>query len=479
MKFIDKDLVSIQESRILMEHAREAKEILSHFTQCKLDDIAEAVYRAVSGREEEFAHLSVEESGYGCEEDERLQLTYFPENLIKEMRTLKCVGVLSDQEEMRIKEIGVPMGVAVVLCPAESPAAAIIGAALICIKSGNAAVFIPDIRAAQTAKRVIGVISEAAMTAGHPEGGISCLETVSDSGCIAAIEHEGASVILNLGVRKMLSSAFLAEKPVLYGSTGPSPVFIERSADIKQAVSDVIASRSFNYGMMPGAEQYMIVDSRIAARVKEEMIAGAAYFMNSDEENALLNFLCPTELEMDKLWIGKPAVWLARQAGFCVPEETKVLVSEKHYIADRNPYAKALMCPVLAFYIENDWMSACERCMNLLVQESKGHTLVIHSQDEEIIHQFAMKKPVARMLVNTPAVWGAMGLTTNLFPSMALGGLTAGMGVTADNISPLNLVYIRKIGYGVRQMKETMAKDNKNDLVKQLLGEIIRELKDY
>ena len=242
-------------------------------------------------------------------------------------------------------------------------------------------------------------------------------------------------------------------------------------------MTDIIDSRSFNYGMMPGAEQYMVVDGLIAGTVKEMMIAEAAYFMSAEEESRLLALLCPGGAEMDEEYIGKSAVWLAKQAGFELPAGTKVLVSEKRYIADRNPYARALRCPVLIFYIENDWMYACERCMNLLVQESKGHTLVIHSQDEEVIHQFAMKKPVARMLVNTPAVQGAMGLTTNLFPSMALGGLTAGMGVTADNISPLHLVYIRKIGYGVKHMEKPKSYGARNDL-KQLLGELIRELND-
>jgi len=228
--------------------------------------------------------------------------------------------------------------------------------------------------------------------------------------------------------------------------------------------------------MMPGAEQYMVVDGVIAGAVKDLMVEGGAYFMDDGEESRLLACLCPGGPEIDAEYIGKPAAWLAQQAGFLVPAKTRVLVSKKRYIADRNPYARAMQCPVLVFYIENDWMNACERCMNLLVQESEGHTLVIHSQDEAVIHQFAVKKPVARMLVNTPAVQGAMGLTTSLFPSMALGGLTAGLGVTADNISPRHLVYIRKIGYGVKHTAEPRAYEHPNELIRQLLGELMGEL---
>ena len=135
----------------------------------------------------------------------------------------------------------------------------------------------------------------------------------------------------------------------------------------------------------------------------------------------------------------------------------KVLVSEQKYISDRNPYARALLCPVLVYYIENDWIHACEKCIELLANESHGHTLVIHSKDEDVIRQFALKKPVARMLVNTPAVFGSMGVTTNLFPAMTLGSITAGVGITSDSVSPMNLIYIRNVGYGVREIEDRMA----------------------
>lgn len=282
----------------------------------------------------------------------------------------------------------------------------------------------------------------------------------------------------------MLSFAACSEKPVLYGGTGPSPVFIGRTAKVANAVEDIILSRSFNNGILSGAEQYVVVDSLIASSVKQEMLKKGAYFMNEEEEQQLISFLCPGNGEMDVEYIGKSAQWLAKQAGFTVSEEIKVLVSEKKYIADRNPYAKELRCPVLAYYIEQDWMYACERCMNLLVEESRGHSLVIHSEDEEVVKQFILKKPVARVLVNTPAVFGVMGLSTNLFPTAAPGALTSGMGITADNISPMHLIYVRRAGYGVRSGAQLLNREERTvyqSLVKdqettQLLTQILEKL---
>jgi acyl-CoA reductase-like NAD-dependent aldehyde dehydrogenase len=152
--------------------------------------------------------------------------------------------------------------------------------------------------------------------------------------------------------------------------------------------------------------------------------------------------------------VGKSAKKLAERAGFQVPDSTVLLISEQKYVNNANPYSKEKLCPVLAYFIEDDWMHACEKCIELLISERSGHTLVIHSTDEEVIRQFALKKPVGRVLVNTPAIFGSMGATTNLFPAMTLGSGSTGVGITSDNVSPMNLIYIRKVGYGVRRREE-------------------------
>ena len=152
--------------------------------------------------------------------------------------------------------------------------------------------------------------------------------------------------------------------------------------------------------------------------------------------------------------IGLDAPTLARRAGFEAPAHTRVLIAERKYVSDTDAYNRELLNPVLPWYVEDDWQHACEKCIELLLYDRAGHTLVIHSRDEDVIRQFALKKPVARLLVNTPAALGGMGATTELFPAMTLGSGLAGQGITSDNVSPLNLVYVRRVGYGVRPADE-------------------------
>ena len=155
----------------------------------------------------------------------------------------------------------------------------------------------------------------------------------------------------------------------------------------------------------------------------------------------------------NKELVGIRADKLAKKAGFKVPEGTVLLISEEKFASHQNPYTREKLGPVMAYFIEDDWMHACEKCIELLLTERQGHTLVIHSKSEDVIREFALKKPVGRVLVNTPATFGSMGATTNLFPAMTLGSGTAGYGITSDNVSPKNLIYVRKVGFGMRDMQ--------------------------
>ena len=195
--------------------------------------------------------------------------------------------------------------------------------------------------------------------------------------------------------------------------------------------------------------------------------------MNDKESDCLGRLLFKSDGKHNISVVGKSAKELALMAGFEVPEKTSVLISREQYVSVTNPYCKEKLCPVLAFFIEQDWMFACEKCIELLITEGKGHTLVIHSNDESVIREFALKKPVSRMLVNTSGALGGIGLTTNLAPTLMLSTGTVGGGFTADNISPLNLINIRKVGYGVRSFDQvlswnTLAKQESNTCINRV-----------
>jgi acetaldehyde dehydrogenase (acetylating) len=456
MNIIDNDLLSIQEARILAENAREAQKKLATFPQEKLDEIVERMAEEINKHAKELAMMSSDETDYGKCQDKYIKNRLVCEYLQARLREMHCVGIIYEDKQNKTMDIGVPIGVIVALVPATSPVSTTIYNAMIAIKSGNAIIFSPHPRAKNTTRKALDIMIRAAEGSGLPEGALAYLSDLTRSGTTELMNHKATSLVMNTGVSEMLKETINSGKPVIYGGNGNGPAFIERTANIGQAVRDIIVSKSFDNGIVSASEQSVVVDRCIAVEVKNEFQKNGAYFMTDEEAQKLAALIFKldgsTEIEM----IGKSAKELARRAGFDIPEDVLVLIAEQRYVSEDNPFAKEILCPVLAYYIEDDWMHACEKCIELLIGEKNGHTLVIHSADEAVIRLFALKKPVGRVLVNTPSAFGSMGATTNLFPAMTFGSGLTGIGITTDNVSPRNLIYIRKVGYGVRKTEEAI-----------------------
>ncbi|MEG6522931.1 acetaldehyde dehydrogenase (acetylating) [Desulfotomaculum sp. 1211_IL3151] len=469
MNRIDNDLLSVQEARILVENAREAQKILATFPQEKLDKIVEQMAQEAYKHAKELAIMSQEETGFGKWQDKFIKNVFACDFIYKKIRDMKVVGIIAEDKENKTMDIGVPVGVIVAVPPSTNPVSTTIYKTLIAIKSGNAIVFSPHPKAKKTIGKVLDILIRAAEESGLPSGAIAYLQTLAVDGTVALMNHQDTALILITGVPQMVRAAHTSGKPTINGGPGNGPAFIERSADIKKAVADIIASRTFDNGIVSASEQSIVAEGCIAEEVRQELKRKGAYFLSVLESERLSKFFFLRDGSINPEIVGKSAKEVARTIGLTVPEDTKVLISEQKYVSPSNPYSREKLCPVLAFYVEKDWMNACEKCIELLVNEGLGHTLVIHSKNEHVIQEFALKKPVSRILVNTPATLGGIGATTNLFPALTLGCGAAGGGITSDNVSPMNLINIRKVGYGVRRM-EDLAKEVQSAEVTEISG---------
>lgn len=437
-----------------MENAREAQKILATFPQEKLDLIVQHMAEEIYKFAKELAIMAHEETGYGKWQDKYIKNVFASDFLHKKIRNMKVVGIIGEDKENKTMDIGVPVGVIAALPPSTNPVSTTIFKTLIAIKSGNAIIFSPHPKAKKSITRALDILIKAAEESGLPCGAIGYLRTIAYEGTVALMGHKDTALILVTGVPKLAEAAYRSGKPVIYGGPGNGPAFIERSADIKTAVENIIASRTFDNGIVASSEQSIVAEECIAQEVKREFMKNGAYFMSEKESEQLSKLLFRSDGSINAEIVGKSALELANKAEFCVPLDTKVLISEQKYVSPNNPYSREKLCPVLAFYVEKNWMNACEKCIELLINEGKGHTLVIHSKNESVINEFALRKPVSRILVNTPSSLGGIGATTNLFPAFTLGCGTAGGGYISDNVSPLNLINIRKVGYGVRHLND-------------------------
>lgn len=453
---LDNDLRSVQEARQLVSKAKAAQLLLADLAPAQIDNIVEHMAHTVSKHAEELAKMAQQETGFGKWKDKVVKNLFASQRVYEHIKDMNVLGIIKEDIQAKTMDVGVPVGVICALIPSTNPTSTAIYKVLIALKAGNGIVFSPHPNARECSKRTIEILQDAAMEAGAPEGIIGYLETLSLPGTKELMHHKDVAMILATGGEAMVRAAYASGKPTISGGPGNGPAFIERSANISQAVRHIIESKTFDNGVICASEQSIIVEEFILAEVKQELQRNHAYFMSEAESDQLGKYLLKPNGMVNAEVVGKSATFLAEKAGFAVPAETTVLISEQnhHPIHHTNPYSREKLCPVLAFYVEKNWETACVRCIELLTNEGKGHTLVIHTQNEEVVREFALRKPVYRMLVNTPAALGGIGATTNIAPALTLGCGAAGNGSSSDNVSPLHLVNVRKIGYGVCELSE-------------------------
>lgn len=447
---IDRDLLAIQEVRDACQQAKAAQLKFKTFTQKQVDRVVAAMYEAGFAAAESLARLAVNETGFGRYEDKVVKNQFATRNVFEYIRPLKTVGRIGQEGGGTISKIAEPMGVVAGIIPSTNPTSTTLFKALIAVKSRNSIVFSPHPNAIGCVSQAAQVMKIAAEKAGAPTGLIQCLSYGLMPATTELMQHPDVAVILATGGAGLVKAAYSAGKPAFGVGPGNVPAFIERTADVSKAVADIVLSKTFDNGTVCASEQSVVVEAPLEARVVQEFQQRGAYFLAPAESEKLAQVLVTPKLTVNPALVGQSATVLAKAAGITVPEHTSLLMSRESSVGSESPLTVEKLSPVLAFFVEPDWHAGCERCIQLLQFGGLGHTLVIHSKNEEIINEFALKKPAFRILVNTPSTHGAIGLTTNLAPSLTLGCGTFGGNITADNVTPMHLMNIKRLAYESR-----------------------------
>src|SRR5687768_309140 len=446
----DRDLASIADARTLARAARAAQPLLAEFTQEQVDQIVTAMAEAVTPHADALARLAVEETGYGVAADKAQKNLFASRQVYEFIRPMKTVGVIQRLEDRKVVEIAEPFGVVAAVVPSTNPTSTAIYKVLIALKARCPIVISPHPSAARCITRTVEVMAEAATRAGAPPGSIGWMKTVTLEGTQELMKVREVAVILATGGMGLVRAAYSAGKPAYGVGPGNAPCYIERSADLNKAASDIMIGKTFDNGVLCSSPNSVVVDESVAEETRREFQAFGAYFMNAAEMDALARVLVTAQRLPNPTLVGKSAAVIAEKVGIKVPEETRVLIAPLTGVGRDYPLSIEKLCPVLSWYIVKDWREGCERCIQILRYGGVGHTMSIHSKNDDVILQFGLKKPAFRICVNTPTTHGSIGLTTGLDPAMTLGCGGWGGNITSDNISPRHLLNIKRLAYEVR-----------------------------
>ena len=451
----DRDLASIAEARTLARAARQAQSALTELSQEQIDAIVDAMAAAVTPHAEALARLAVEETGYGVVSDKVQKNLFGSKQVYEFIKPMKTVGVLRRDEERRLVEIADPFGVVAAVVPSTNPTSTAIYKILIALKARCAIVISPHPSAARCITRVAEIMAEAAYRAGAPPGSIGWMKTVTLEGTQELMKAREVSVILATGGMGLVRAAYSAGKPAYGVGPGNAPCYIECTADLKKAVTDIVIGKTFDNGVLCSSPNSVVVDEAVAEEVRREFVAQGAYFLNDAEQAALARQLVTPQRLPNPALVGKSAPFIATQVGIAVPEGTRVLIAPLGGVGRDFPLSIEKLSPVLSYYVVRDWREGCERCIQILRYGGMGHTMSIHSKNEDVILQFGLKKPAYRICVNTPTTHGSIGLTTGLDPAMTLGCGGWGGNITSDNITPRHLLNIKRLAYETRPAVDT------------------------
>ena len=475
MTEFDEDLLARQEARMLCRRAGQAQQTLETLPQEKLDAIVRAMAAAFEGECASLAKMAVEETGFGNTQDKTEKNRFACQDVLRAIEPMKTVGILREDREKSLWEIGVPVGVIGAIVPSTNPTSTVCYKALIAVKAGCAIVFSPHPKAAKCSCAAARILARAAEAAGAPEGTIACLTKNKMAGTQEMMSAPEVKLLLATGGPGMVRAAYSSGKPAIGVGAGNGPAFIHSSADVPKAVADIIRSKTFDNGTVCASEQSIIVERSMETAVLAEAEKQGIYLMPRDQAGALAKLLFKPGGGLDPQVVGKTAIYLAEKAGFSVPKNTKVLMAREQEAGPTRPYSMEKLCPVLAFFVMDSEDAVLSKAVEVLRHEGSGHTFAIHARDEEVIRRFALKIPVSRFLVNAPAALGGIGAATGLFPALTLGCGAVGGSSSSNNISPLDLINIRRVAWGLKE-EPHIPQAPDSELVELLTQKILERL---
>lgn len=457
MENMDYDLRSVQEVRNLARLGQIATEQIANYTEEQIDKIIRNMVRVAEANAVSLAQMAVEETGFGKVEDKTYKNHMASTLLYEAIKDMKTCGIISEDPVARTMDVADPVGLLMGIVPSTNPTSTAIFKSIIAIKARNAIVFSPHPSAAKCTQKAASLMYEAAVEAGAPANIIGCITMPSMPATNELMHSKEVKMIIATGGPGMVKAAYSAGKPALGVGAGNSPAYIERTANVQQAVTNIIASKTFDYGTICASEQSIICEECNKDAVIAELKRQGGYFMTPEETDKVCKLLFKNGHAMNAKFVGRSPFRIATAAGITIPENTKVLIGPQGGVGDGYPLSYEKLTSVLGFYVVKDWHEACELSIELL-QNGIGHTMSLHTEDRNVVLEFT-RKPASRILVNTGSSMGGTGASTGLLPSFTLGCGTWGGSSVSENVSPLHLINIKKVAYGTKPCATLAADD--------------------
>ncbi|WP_423734849.1 bifunctional acetaldehyde-CoA/alcohol dehydrogenase [Bifidobacterium margollesii] len=442
-----------QEVDNLVKKALVALDEFEKLNQEQVDHIVAKASVAALNKHLVLAKLAVEETGRGLVEDKATKNIFACEHITNHLAKQRTVGIIREDDVEGITEIAEPVGVVAGVTPVTNPTSTAIFKSLIALKTRCPIVFGFHPGAQKCSVEAARIVRDAAVKAGAPANCIQWIEHPSIDATGALMKHPGVATILATGGPGMVHAAYTSGKPALGVGAGNAPAYVAPDADIVRTANDLVLSKHFDYGMICATEQAVIAHKDVYAPLIAEMKKRKAYFVNAEEKAKLEQYMFGVtaydhegqKTKLNSVVPGKSPQFLARAAGFEIPEDATILAAECKEVGEMEPLTMEKLAPVQAFLKADDQEQAFEMCEKMLLHGA-GHTAAIHTNDEDLVDEYGTRMHACRIIWNQPSSLGGIGDIYNaIAPSLTLGCGSYGGNSISGNVQAVNLINIKRV----------------------------------
>lgn len=433
----------------LVKNAQAALAPMRELNQKQVDKIVDAMVQAGLKHSAELAQMAQEETGRGVTRDKTMKNIFAAGQVGDYIKDHKTVGIVDRDDDAKTVTIAEPLGVLAGITPVTNPTSTALFKAIIAMKTRNPIIFSFHPQALKSSSRAAEVVLDAALKAGAPKNCIQWITEPSIAATNELINHDGIATTLATGGPAMVKAAYSTGKPALGVGPGNAPLYVQKSADLDAAVKDIVASKTFDNGMICATENSLVIDHDIYDDMKKKLSAAGVYFVPKDQQDKLATTMFNPETgSVNGPIPGSSAKQIAEQAGIEVPADTKVLAAELDGIGKDYLLSGEKLSPVVSVYEADNQDNAFDLVKAILNYGGLGHTAGIKATDDEVITEFGMQMQACRILVNTQCGLGGVGNIVNgLAPSLTLGTGSWGFNSISHNVSDADLLNYKKIAY--------------------------------
>jgi len=439
---------STEQAPELVERAAAGAKVLATFSQEKVDEIVGAMARAAFEESPRLAELAHLETGFGSAADKTVKNRFSAQTIYNFIKPMRTVGIIRQTDS--IIEVASPRGVVAAIIPSTNPTSTAIFKILISIKARDAVVLSPHPSAANCIGETARVMRAAGEAVGLPAGAVGWMSVATIEATQELMKHKRTALILATGGIGLVRAAYSSGKPAFGVGPGNVPAMIERTANVRKAVRDILTGTCFDNGTICSSEQAVVVERPVDAAVREAFASEGACFLDPQQQAALARVVATATNTLNPKIVGKSANTIAEMAGISIPAGARAMICELNGVGRDFPLSMEKLSPILAYYVVDNLEQGCDLCAQILRYGGMGHTASVHTGNRDAATEYGLRMPVSRVIVNSPSTHGAIGFTTDLEPSMTLGCGSWGGNVTSDNISPRHLLDVKRIAFETR-----------------------------